>query len=391
MLGQWCLAGLAAYLLRSALHDLKPRSLVLITGSLMIFARLCYWLGDFASEGDLAPVFAFAQAILLSIIVLVVGIWMVWSLPGWRKAAALLMSIAFPVALFISINIGYERSPDAIIRRNGQAIVQALEQYHEKTGTYPKSLEELVPTYLNPLPTEPKTIWGWLYTSSDDDFTLGYVCDVGKLGYSVCVYTPEAREWDWLHNSTGPFTLEPTPAFARPATLDVTPTPDETKSASEATWTTVPFSATVGITATATELGIGELTTVTFKLYNAGQALFEKPYCSLVGHAPNDKLALFQVNQVRRVIMGKTEIFSSTGESLDLEIKFVRIMNPGEICRGEFLLRAIHSGMESLYVKCSGLKLDMRHSDGRVALNGTWTLVVSAPIEIQVYAPTPTP
>jgi hypothetical protein len=211
VLGQWCLAGLAALLLQFALRELKSRSLVLITVSLMIFARLCYWLGDFASEGDLAPGFAFMQAILLSIIVLAVGIWMVWSLPGWCKAAALLMIVAFPVALFISIDTGYERSPDAIIRRNGQAIVQALEQYHEKTGTYPKSLEELVPTYLNPLPTEPKTIWGWLYTSSDDDFTLGYVCDVGKLGYDVCVYTSETREWDWLHNSTGPFTLEPTP------------------------------------------------------------------------------------------------------------------------------------------------------------------------------------
>jgi hypothetical protein len=81
-----------------------------------------------------------------------------------------------------------------------------------KMGKYPASLDELVPIAATALPEEPATIWGWLYTATDDDFTLGYVYGVDKLGYSVCVYSAQKPEWDCLPNySTGPFILEPTP------------------------------------------------------------------------------------------------------------------------------------------------------------------------------------
>ena len=131
-------------------------------------------------------------------------------LPGWRKLVAVLLVIVFPVALFASIQIGDAYSWERIAEKNGVVVAQALNRYHADHLTYPKALTELVPTYLDNL-REPRTVWGWLYTATRDEFSLGYVNWVDREGYSVCVYGSMVPEWNCLPGSTGPFTIAPTP------------------------------------------------------------------------------------------------------------------------------------------------------------------------------------
>jgi uncharacterized membrane protein (Fun14 family) len=159
-----------------------------------------------------------ATAALLSILPtvgvgIVTALWMVWSLPCWRKLAALLTGILFPAALFVSLWIGADNSPDTITRRNGDAIVQSLERYHAETGTYPSELIGLVPAVLTALPEKPQTVGGWLYTITDNEYTLGYVDGVDQYGYWVCVHSSENPKWDCFVDVGNRFKLPPTPYY----------------------------------------------------------------------------------------------------------------------------------------------------------------------------------
>jgi hypothetical protein len=156
-------------------------------------------------------VIAFIEVLYASGAAVLAGILLAWSLARWRKIVGLLTGMGFPIILFVSLEIGFPYSPDSIIRKNGKAIGQALNEYHADKGNYPETLNELVPAYLTDL-REPKTIWGWLYSASKDDFTLGYVSYVDKMGYTICKYSATAPEWDCpLDYSTAPFHLAPTP------------------------------------------------------------------------------------------------------------------------------------------------------------------------------------
>jgi hypothetical protein len=182
-----------------------------LIASVSVLILACWCVGLTASIGGLGGAVALIQASFATVASLITSLWLLWSLNGWNKAVTLLVSFLFPLTLFSSIHIGDTHSPDAVIRHNGTALVQAIDRYHTASGTYPKTLNELVPSFLTALPEEPKTIWGWLYTSSDNTFTVGYVYDVGKWGYSVCLYRSADPKWDCLPNSTGPFVLQPTP------------------------------------------------------------------------------------------------------------------------------------------------------------------------------------
>jgi hypothetical protein len=149
----------------------------------------------------------------LSIIVIIASVVMLVLLPKWRKTVVLLVGVAFPILFLQSILIGSEGSPDTITRKNGVLIAQALKAYHVDHHTYPATLEELVPKYLATIPAEPESTSGWLYKVTDDDFALGYVSDVEKFGYWVCIYTATATDWECpLPTFIGePFNLGPTP------------------------------------------------------------------------------------------------------------------------------------------------------------------------------------
>jgi hypothetical protein len=69
-------------------------------------------------------------------------------------------------------------------------IIKALEQHRTDTGTYPASLDELVPDYLSEIPTEvnDQPIY---YKIVEGSFTLSFHY-VGP-GMNTCTYTPEDK------------------------------------------------------------------------------------------------------------------------------------------------------------------------------------------------------
>ena len=224
------------------------------TAGLFLSVLVCYWMIDLASGGGLGAAVAFVLGLYAVVAALVVALVVSTSLPGWRKKVALLTAtgILLPAALFVSIQIGYTRSPDAATQRNGQKIVQALQAYQTDIGHYPTTLDPLVPAYLEALPQKPSATWtwfycgslddfpaeyvgpdatqGWLYCATQDGFALGYVYWIDKRGYSVHAYTSETWTWESFHPdlsaSTGPFTIGPTQA---PADSSKPPLPRPTR------------------------------------------------------------------------------------------------------------------------------------------------------------------
>jgi hypothetical protein len=165
-----------------------------------------------SSHGTLGAGFAILEAVVAALIVVVVGLWMLWILPGRRKITGMLVTTLLPALLIASVFAGETRSPESITERRGTILAEALQAYRDDSGTYPETFAELVPGYLANLPEEPPFVWGWLYKVEEDRFFLGYVSYVDKLGYSVSFISSDSMEWQYRALSTGPFTLGPTPA-----------------------------------------------------------------------------------------------------------------------------------------------------------------------------------
>jgi hypothetical protein len=72
-------------------------------------------------------------------------------------------------------------------------IIAVLEDYKSAKGTYPASLEDLVPGYASSIPTE---VNGQpiVYSKSDEDYTLSFSY-IGP-GMNYCTYsTEDGRKW----------------------------------------------------------------------------------------------------------------------------------------------------------------------------------------------------
>jgi len=183
----------------------------IIFGSLTI-AVLYAWLLFAPSLGYLSGLFEFLFASGTSILA---GIFLVGFLPSYRKLFSLILIIVSPIIMYLCIDIGLYYSPTSIIERNGEELAVALETYNFDNDSYPENLEDLVPNYIEDVKS-PNTIWGWLYKLDGDEYILGYVYYVGKMGYSLQIYRPSNPEWEFIEpslyaNQTGPFILEPTP------------------------------------------------------------------------------------------------------------------------------------------------------------------------------------
>jgi hypothetical protein len=70
-------------------------------------------------------------------------------------------------------------------RERGDQVVDALKRYYESAGDFPRSLDELIPKYVEGLPTPTAGSEDWVYLPSSDrkHFTLRFLMkwtDVGE-------------------------------------------------------------------------------------------------------------------------------------------------------------------------------------------------------------------
>ena len=80
-------------------------------------------------------------------------------------------------------------------QENATGLIMALEQYKTEVGSYPSSLELLVPTYLPDIP-QPAQGWQYQYQSleSGKEFMLSFT--IGKsLDGDYCEYTSITKHW----------------------------------------------------------------------------------------------------------------------------------------------------------------------------------------------------
>lgn len=140
-----------------------------------LFSVLCWGVYYTSETGRLASLLAVALTLSGLATTVVGSLWFGWRLAGRRKVAALIMLIVVSSTLILSFYVGGSQSFEEITARNGTVIVEALDRFYQQRGTYPESLSELVPETIDQLPEAVTTQGtGWLYTSTDDTFILGY-------------------------------------------------------------------------------------------------------------------------------------------------------------------------------------------------------------------------
>ncbi len=114
--------------------------------------------------------------------------------PGWRLA---LVRIGIPaLTLWLArVNNDFQL---AVANKNAQRVVTACEKYHAVNGKFPRTLDELVPQYMNSVPVA-KYCFAWdrfFYSSHSSDSTM--------LVWHVVpphlrkIYDFETRRWSYL-------------------------------------------------------------------------------------------------------------------------------------------------------------------------------------------------
>jgi hypothetical protein len=145
-------------------------------------------------------------------------LWIMLRVAIWRKVAAFALLITFSLLMWQGVLYGEARSPEMITQRNGDTIIQALDQYYTKHNRFPASLQELIPVYLPILPDAQTTQGtGWLYDVSGKEYTLGYWYWPEREGTMLCKYNSSTtKDWACLSASSykdwEPFPVVPTPA-----------------------------------------------------------------------------------------------------------------------------------------------------------------------------------
>jgi hypothetical protein len=111
----------------------------------------------------------------------------------YKSAILLVLIVAFLVfmsGLILSHSDG--RNNINKNKQTGELIVNALNTYQQEHGTFPQVLDELVPAYINKVPT---TMGGhnFFYRSdSVDGFILSFMVE-SRLG---CGYTDKFKTWE---------------------------------------------------------------------------------------------------------------------------------------------------------------------------------------------------
>ena len=198
---------LASWLFYKGLNNKDEIIWKYVTIGILIFVTLYILIAVFTPVLDYVMFIVFMFAAGTSVLA---GFVLIFYMPGFRKLSAAAIMVLSPIIMFLSMDIGMNYTFDALTKRNGEHVIDALEKHLHDYGYYPSNLSELIPSYIDDL-QEPNTVWGWLYHLEDDSYALGYVEYVDSLGYSVSVYRHDLQEWEYLSLSTGPFELGPTP------------------------------------------------------------------------------------------------------------------------------------------------------------------------------------
>jgi hypothetical protein len=180
--------------------------LVVLSGLLLI--PDCILVGWMAILGGLGAVIGFFYGLILTVFALICAIGLAIFLPGRRKIAPLVITAVLPVMMLVSLHFGDSNSWESQTMANGNLISQALGQYHVDHDVYPNALDALVPKYLTDL-REPSIRSGWLYQTTGQEFSLGFVYDVGSSDIGG-IYLYQSTHPEWELNAGGPFRLEPT-------------------------------------------------------------------------------------------------------------------------------------------------------------------------------------
>jgi hypothetical protein len=108
-------------------------------------------------------------AILTGMVLLVV-------LSGKRRLIGLAFIVLIPVLIVSAYAAGWLVDPQTVTMARADRITAAVEAYHQQTGEYPASLNDLTPEYM-PFILGPLTGRGqvWCYQGSQDYYRLGYV------------------------------------------------------------------------------------------------------------------------------------------------------------------------------------------------------------------------
>jgi hypothetical protein len=209
--------GLAGFLIQSGLRESRKHSwLLVITGLsiLAVLAIICYLLSNIVSYGSQAG--ALLIGFFCSCVAVICAVWMIMTLKAWRKLAAIVLGVVFPLSMFYSVLTGDLETPETVTQHNGDTIIQAIYRYQASTGRFPPNLADLEPTFLAAQPEALTTQdTGWLYKSTGEDFTLGYWYWPDKLGAGVCLYGSSNPKWNCAFNNWGPFQIVWTPIPCR--------------------------------------------------------------------------------------------------------------------------------------------------------------------------------
>ena len=79
----------------------------------------------------------------------------------------------FPASLFVDVYVGiYTRRLTVEASLKGARIALALALYHGRTGSYPESLQDLVPSYIDAVPKDPFTLKPFFYAPNGGHYLL---------------------------------------------------------------------------------------------------------------------------------------------------------------------------------------------------------------------------
>lgn len=91
---------------------------------------------------------------------------------------------------------GANYANNSLARARARELVEAIERYHTENGNYPKSLQELIPRYINKVPRAKFTMPGEFYYATSENGAVLFYMEVPPFGRPT--YDFEKRSWGYL-------------------------------------------------------------------------------------------------------------------------------------------------------------------------------------------------